>query len=76
MEAEVVLREIAAAANDFAELGQVAGGHANAGVQGEAIAAHAFELKADPVVGGNRLPGAGSWADRRGFRRPPQDGRR
>ena len=31
---------------------EVAGGHANAGIQGESIAANAFELEADPVVEG------------------------
>src|SRR5580700_7202482 len=50
MQAEIALRQVAAAADDFTELRQVAGGNAHAGIESESIAVHAFQLKADPVV--------------------------
>ena len=50
MDAEVVLRQVAAAADHFARLHQVAGYGSHAGVQSQTIALDPLQLKADPVI--------------------------
>ena len=50
VQAEIVLREVAATAADFAQLLELAGGDADAGVEGEAVGGGALEIEADPVV--------------------------
>src|SRR5271169_3759641 len=48
--AQVVLRQITPAAEDFAYLHQVSGGSAYTRIQGQTIALYAFQLETDPMV--------------------------
>src|ERR1039457_1521715 len=50
MNAQVILRKIAASAEHFAKLHQVSRGCSDARIQSQAIAFHALKLKADPMV--------------------------
>ena len=62
MDAKIVLREITAAAEHFAQLHQIAGCDSDACIQSQAIALDSFQLEADPVVLRTSPRGAGSWA--------------
>src|ERR1700686_4436243 len=48
--AQIVLRQVASAAEDFAQLHQVSGCGSYACIQGQTIALYAFQLKTDPMV--------------------------
>ena len=68
VEAKIALGDVAAAAEDFARLRQVAGGDANAGVEGEAVGCGSGKFEAEPMICGTAFDCAGSWDRRRGFR--------
>src|SRR5947207_7175811 len=50
VEAEVVLRKIASAAEHFRDLDDASGSHTDARIQGKSVALRAFQLEADPVM--------------------------
>ena len=50
VDSQIVLRQVASAAEDFAHLHQVSGCGSYARIQGQTIRLYAFQLKTDPMV--------------------------